>query len=311
MNRETIIVTGGCGFIGSNLIRYLEAHRRPTPRLLVFDDLSTGKRADIEGTGAALIEGNVRDEAALGRAFAGVDHVIHLAAHTRVVESVERPRENFIDNVVGTFNVLEAARAVSVRSVTIASTGGAIIGAAEPPVHELLIPKPVSPYGASKLCGEAYCSAFAGAYGLRTTALRFSNVYGPRSYQKGSVIATFFRALLDGKELSIYGDGEQTRDFIHVDDICAGIAAALDREGPTYDYFHLGSGVETSINSLVTLIERITGRPFRVTRLPARAGEINRNFASIGKARSLLRFVPAVDLESGLATTWEWFTAHR
>ena len=302
-----ILITGGCGFIGSNLIRYLESRPGTDDRIVVFDNLTTGHKSDLEGTVAELIEGDITDYDAVSNALSGIDHIVHLAAHTRVIESVENPRKNMQDNVIGTFTVLEAARDTGVESVVIASTGGAIIGEAEPPVHEEMVPKPISPYGASKLCCEAYCSAFSGAYGLRTTALRFANVYGPFSYHKGSVVAKFFRSIQQNEQLLVYGDGTQTRDFVFTKDLCRGITAALDRKGPAYDYFHLGSGKETSVLELLDLMEQVTGAKLDVRFEAARAGEIYRNYTKIGKAQRHLGFSPDTEFEAGLRETWEWF----
>ncbi len=303
-----VLLTGGCGFIGSNLVRHLEKNGPDDLRITVFDNLSTGRRDDLDGTRAILVTGDITDRVALGNALAGVDRVVHLAAHTRVVESVADPRKNMIDNVVGTFNLLEAARGADVESVVVASTGGAIMGDVEPPVHEEMVPKPVSPYGASKLCCEAYCSAFAGAYGLAATALRFANVYGPYSYRKGSAIAKFFRQIRDGEPLTVFGDGTQTRDFVYVEDLCEGIRAALTADGEGYEYYHLGSGYETSVNDLISMIRNVTGVSFEVRYEPARPGEIYRNYTSIDKARSRLGFSPKTPLETGLERTWKWFT---
>jgi UDP-glucose 4-epimerase len=183
------LVTGGCGFIGVNLIpRLLEQG----VRVRVLDNLSLGRREDVEPLGVDLHVSDIQDPAAVAKACEGVDAVVHLAAHTRVVESLSKPQLNFNVNAVGTLNVLEACRASGISKMIFASTGGAILGEQEPPVHEGMVPQPISPYGASKLAGEAYSSAYTGAYGLKTAALKFSNVYGPYSYHKGSVVAQFF-----------------------------------------------------------------------------------------------------------------------
>ena len=148
----------------------------------------------------------------------------------QVIPSVEKPQFNFDVNVIGSFNVLEAARASGIKRVVSASTGGAIIGEVTPPVHEAMVPHPMSPYGASKLAVEGYCSAFSASYGLNAISLRFSNVYGPRSFHKGSVVAEFLRGILHGRPLTIYGDGSQTRDYVFVEDLCEGILAGLTRD---------------------------------------------------------------------------------
>ena len=304
----TTLITGGCGFIGANLVRRLREDGRS---VRILDDLSQGRKEDIEGLGADLVVGDLRDQDAVTGAVAGADADVHLAAHTRVVESVEQPRENFDVNALGTLNVLLAAREERVERVVFASTGGAIIGDAEPPVHEEMVPRPLAPYGASKLACEAYCSAFAGAYGMDTIALRFANVYGPYSYNKGSVVATYLRNLLLGRELLLFGDGTQTRDFVHVRDICAAITSALAADFHGFEAFHLGSGVETSMLELIRLMAGATGRELSPIGQPARAGEVYRNCADISKARRMLAFEPEHALSDGLKETWSWFRQHR
>ncbi len=179
---KSYLVTGGCGFIGVNLTARLVAQGG---RVRILDNLSLGKREDVDPLGVDLQVGDIRDFAAIKAACEGIDTVIHLAAHTRVVESVTNPELNFEINAIGTMNALRACRDAGVKKFIFASTGGAILGEREPPVHEGMVARPVSPYGASKLVGEGYCSAFFGSYGLNTVALRFSNVYGPYSHQQG------------------------------------------------------------------------------------------------------------------------------
>jgi UDP-glucose 4-epimerase len=304
---KTYLVTGGCGFIGVNLIpRLIEQGAR----VRVLDNLSLGRREDVEPLGADLHVGDIRDASAVAKACKGVDVVVHLAAHTRVVESLSDPELNFEINAAGTLNVLQACRAAGISKMIFASTGGAILGEQEPPVHEGMVPRPISPYGASKLAGEAYCSAYTGAYGMKTAALRFSNVYGPFSYHKGGVVAQFFRNLLRGKPIVIYGDGEQTRDFLYIADLVEAILLA-DKVEPAGEVFQIASGQETSIRSLLDAMKAmLPERKFDVRFEPARAGEILRNYASIEKARRILGFDPRTRLNEGLRKTWQWFVSH-
>jgi UDP-glucose 4-epimerase len=304
---KSYLVTGGCGFIGTNLISRLAAQGH---RIRVLDNLSLGKREDIEHFGVDLHIGDIRDAAAVKKACHGIDTVVHLAAHTRVVESVTNPELNFEINAVGTMNLLLACRDAAVKKFIFASTGGAILGEQEPPVHEGMVPRPVSPYGAGKLAGEAYCSAFHGAYGLNTIALRFSNVYGPFSYHKGSVVAQFFRNLMQKEPLVVYGDGQQTRDFVYVADLIDAIVLA-DKPSAAGEVFQIASGVETSLRSLLATMKQVLpGQAFDVRYEPARAGEISRNYANIEKARRMLGFDPKTRLSDGLVNTWEWFQSH-
>jgi UDP-glucose 4-epimerase len=275
----------------------------------VLDSLVSGRAEDLDNLPLELVVGDIRDRQLVDRVMAGVQTVIALAAHTGVVQSVENPAEDMSINVAGTVNLLEAAVRHRVNRFIFASTGGAIVGEAVPPVHEEMPPRPLSPYGAGKLAGEGYCSAFWGSYGLKTVPLRFSNIYGPFSYHKGSVIAKFFRQVLAGQELTIFGDGGQTRDFLFVEDLCQAISAAMTAEVPYGEPIQLGTGQETSINDLVRLVRRVVGEkqfpPVRYAQ--ARAGEVQRNFMNIAKARKNLHFTPTTDLLKGLQKTWQWF----
>ncbi|MFZ2089991.1 MAG: NAD-dependent epimerase/dehydratase family protein, partial [Desulfobaccales bacterium] len=202
------LIAGGAGFIGSNLIRAL---LWSGITIRVLDDLSSGRAQDVANLPVKLVVGDIRDRQVVDEVMAGVQIVVCLAARTGVVPSVMDPSGDMSVNVGGTLNLLEAAVRHRVDRFIFASTGGAIVGEADPPVHEDMPPSPLSPYGAGKLAGEGYCSAFWGSYGLKTVPLRFSNIYGPFSYHKGSVIAQFFRQIMAQEELTIFGDGEQTR----------------------------------------------------------------------------------------------------
>jgi UDP-glucose 4-epimerase len=302
------LVTGGCGFIGVNLVSRLV---QQGAQVRVLDNLSLGRREDTDPLGIELQIGDIRDSSAAMKACQGVDVVIHLAAHTRVVESVENPALNFDVNAAGTLNMLLAARESGVQKFIFASTGGAILGEQETPVHEGMVPRPISPYGAGKLAGEAYCSAFSGAYGLNTVALRFSNVYGPFSYHKGSVVAQFFRNLIQHQPLIIYGDGRQTRDFLYIEDLVEAVLLAAEA-GVSSEFFQIASGRETSVNELIDGMKKsVPDFQAEVRYEPARAGEISRNYADISKARKLLGFDPKTRLEDGLRTTWSWFLGRQ
>jgi UDP-glucose 4-epimerase len=303
---RSILVTGGCGFIGANLCRRLLAVGR---RVRVLDNLSRGSATNLDHLDLELIRGDVRDAGAVGRAANGVEAVIHLAAFGSVVESVGRPEENFDVNVRGTVTVLQAAAKQQIK-VVFASSGGAVIGAAVPPVSEDSLPKPASPYGASKLCGEAYCHAFASTFALPTVALRFANVYGPYSAHKRGAVTNFIAALLSGEPMIIFGDGSATRDFIYVDDLCDGIYAALITQLAPGAVLHLATGVETRVDELAWTLAKVAGElnyPIRFEQ--KRAGELERNFANFDRAREMLGFAPRVALEEGLERTLQWFLA--
>lgn len=305
----SILITGGCGFVGANLIARLKELGGPPVRVL--DNESMGKYAWIEDLGVDFIKGDLRDAEAVARAVDGVDAVVHLAADTRVMDSIENPSHNFASNVVGTFNLLEAMRAAGVKRIVNASTGGAIIGEVPPPVHEGMVPSPVSPYGAAKLAVEGYLSAYAGSYGLDAVSLRFSNVYGRRSYHKGSVVAAFLRCIADGKPITVYGDGSQTRDYVFADDLCDGILAATDAR--CSGVYQLGTGIATSINDLIALMDDVTGSdyPVEVIYEDFRCGELLHTYCQISKAQQAFGYAPDTRLPEGIAKTWDWFNACR
>lgn len=299
-----MLVTGGAGFIGVNLGRVLRAGgARPA----CFDSFVTGRASDAEAAGYdEIVEGDIRDADALAAAAQGVDAIVHLAARTGVVDSVEDPRGDAEVNVMGTLNALLAARDGGAGAFVFASSG-APLGSVDPPGHEGLAPRPLSPYGASKLAGEGLCSAFQGSYGISATALRFTNVYGPYSYHKGSVVALCMKRIMDGEPLVVYGDGEQTRDFLYVDDLCDAVVAAIVRR-PTGGLYQLGTGTETSINSLMDLLRDVMADAgVQVVHEPERAGEIRRAFSDISRARADLGYAPDTPLVDGLKTTADWF----
>ena len=301
---QTVLVTGGAGFIGVNLGRLLNA---AGARTVAFDSFVAGRASDAEAAGYDnIIEGDIRDADAMTAAARGVDAVVHLAARTGVVDSIEDPRGDVEVNVFGTLNALMAARDAGAGAFVFASSG-APLGSVEPPGHEDLAPRPLSPYGASKLAGEGLCSAFSGSYGIAATALRFTNVYGPYSYHKGSVVALCLKRIMDGDPLVVYGDGEQTRDFLYIDDLCAAVIAAIVRK-PTAGLYQLGTGTETAVNELMALlVELMADRGVTITHEPDRRGEIRRAFSDISRARAELGYQPDTPLRDGLMTTCDWF----
>ncbi|HEY7264439.1 MAG TPA: NAD-dependent epimerase/dehydratase family protein [Trebonia sp.] len=305
---EEVLVTGGAGFVGATLVRRLVAGGH---RVRVIDNLSTGDAAHLTGVDAELVKGDIRDADALDDAIRGATAVIHLAAAGSVIGSVQDPVANFEANVLGTFRVLDAARRGGVTNVVQASTGGALIGDATPPVSERSLPKPISPYGASKLAGEGYAHAFAKTYGIRTVAIRFGNVYGPWCARKRGVINVFFESLHSGAPLVIYGDGTASRDYVHVDDIARALQLALENDRvPGGTVLHAASGVETTVTELADLCRRAAGKPGHpIEYRPKRAGEVGRNFASYDLAHELLGYAPSVRREDGIPRLWQWFQA--
>jgi UDP-glucose 4-epimerase len=302
---EGILVTGGAGFVGATLVRRLVASGY---RVRVFDNLSSGDEAHLAGVDAELVKGDIRDSDALDDALSGLDSVIHLAAAGSVVGSIQDPAGNFESNVLGTFRVLDAARRAGIARTVQASTGGALIGDATPPVNEQSLPKPLSPYGASKLAGEGYAHAFAKTYGLRTVAVRFGNVYGPWCARKRGVLNVYFEALHGGTPLVIFGDGTASRDYVHVSDIAQALQLALEKDVPGGTVVHAASGVETPLTVLADLCRQAAGRPDHpIEYRPARPGEVGRNFATYDLAHELLGYSPTVRREDGIPVLWQWF----
>lgn len=300
-----ILVTGGCGFVGVNLSHYLNSAGYD---VRVLDNMRLGSPDNLEGLDVEIIEGDMRDVPTVERAVDGVDAVVHLAADTRVIPSIEDPKFNFENNVIGTFNLIEAMRAAGVSRLVNASTGGAILGDVTPPVHEGMVPEPISPYGASKLACEGYLSAYAGSYGMQAASLRFTNVYGPRSFHKGSVVAHFIKQILKQDDLVVYGDGSQARDYIYVDDLCRGILDCIDRG--TAGVIQLGTGIPTPLNELIAILRDAAnsdGIAFNVRYEDWRPGEIRHTYGLIDKAYDMLNFAPRVNLAEGVQSTWEWF----
>jgi UDP-glucose 4-epimerase len=293
-----VLVTGGAGFIGANLVRALIASGE---RVRVLDDMSVGTAGYLDGLDLELEVGEIGDAEVAFRACADCSAVVHLAARSAVLESVADPWPTFETNARGTLTLLRAAVDAGVERFILASSNAAL-GEYEPPLDEKKVPRPISPYGASKLAAEGYCSAFHGSYGLRTISLRFANAYGPFSHHKTSVVAKFTKALLAGEGLTIYGDGSQTRDFIFVDDIVAAVMNSLAADVGC-EVLQIATGHETSVRELVALLGEITSKDVVLEWLPQPSGEIRRNYASIERAGACLGWRPKVRLREGLEAT--------
>jgi UDP-glucose 4-epimerase len=302
---RTVLITGGAGFIGSNLARALVSRG---DRVRILDDLSIGQTAYLAGVPHDLVRGSLADPDVVRSAVAGIDGVVHLAARAGIDDSVRDPLGTFEANVAWSVGLLEAARLAGIRRFVFASSNAAA-GDHEPPSDETDLPHPISPYGASKLAIEAYCQAYAATYGLAACALRFSNAYGPNSLHKRSVVAAWLRAALAGEALVINGDGAQTRDFVYVGDLAAAVIAALDAPEAAVagELFQAGTGIETTVAQLADGIASAVGGPVEIRHAPARAGDVARNVARVDKAASVLGYRAAVPLAEGLARTAAWF----
>jgi UDP-glucose 4-epimerase len=300
------LVTGGAGFIGSNLVDALVARGDD---VAVIDDISTGKRENLEhalANGADLIELDVRDAEAVAAAVerVGPEVIFHLAAQIDVRKSVADPAHDSRVNVEGTINVLGAAQASGVRRLVNTSTGGAIYGEGQilpaPEDHPVA---PESPYGLSKFCAENYCALFTRLHGLSTVSLRYGNVYGPRQDPLGEagVIAIFCGKLLDGGRPQIFGDGTQTRDYVYVGDVVDANLRAADSD--VTGAFNVGRGVETSVVDIVEALAAQAENGFEADHLPARPGEVQHIALDTSRTKAELGWEPQVDLDQGLART--------
>jgi UDP-glucose 4-epimerase len=309
-----VIVTGGAGFIGSHLVDALVGRG---DAVIVFDVLSSGRRENLEGAlnaDAVLIEGDVADAAAVGAAFDAhrPDAVCHLAAQIDVRRSVEDPVFDLGVNVGGTLNLLEAARTAGTQRFVFASTGGAIYGEGEGrelPLTEDADRRPDAPYGQSKLAAEGYLSLYGRLHGLSTAALRLGNVYGPRQDPHGEagVVAIFCRALLQGGTPRVFGDGEQTRDYVYVGDVVTAFLAALDSEAN--GAYNVGTATETSVLKLGRILGPLCGREFEPEMAPMRPGEVQRISIDSSLAERELGWSAATPIAEGLRLTAESFGA--
>ena len=324
-NDDTILITGGCGFIGTSLIDALLQSGCTQP-IRILDSLVTGTPEDLAEVAdfetlktdqlaqatkqVVLVQGDIRDVALTEQVAKGVGTIVHLAANTGVGPSVEDPRLDMECNVVGTFNMLEASRKQGVKKFVFASSG-APAGEVEPPIHEELPPHPVSPYGSSKLAGEGYCSSYNKTFGIDTICLRFGNVYGPRSKNKASVVAKFIKQALAGETCAIYGDGTQTRDFIYISDLIRAIQTAI--EAPVGgETFQIATGQERTVGEVAELIAQNLanhGKTMNITHEAKRLGDVMRNYSDTSKAKTMLGWEPQMQISDGIAETLRWFLA--
>ncbi len=326
MKKINWFITGGCGFLGSNLTSRLT--QIPNQRIRILDNFSVGKPDDLPKTSFSvvfaekflnwhddqiqIIEGDILNEDLVCNTMTDADIIVHLAANTGVHPSVLDPRSDMLSNVVGTLNCLEGARKNNVLRFIFASSG-APIGECTPPIHEELAPHPVSPYGASKLAGEGYCSAYCRSFNVQTVALRFGNVYGPFSQHKVSVVANFIKSCLSGNPLIIYGDGTQTRDFIYIDDLISAILKASTSDGIGGEIFQIATNMEHTVHEVAQKLLKeleLTGKKVVLKYDHPRQGDVLRNFSDTTKAKLLLNWEPKISLNDGLTRTLNWFINH-
>ena len=318
------LITGGCGFIGCSLIKELLKNKNNKIRIL--DNLSVGKKEDLEDftkfiiTSAEkcdfkskkhqIIVGDIRNKKLCAKVTKNVDKVIHLAANTKITKSLKNPIFDFKINLAGTLNILEGCRINKVKKFVFASSA-AIGGEIKPPVSEKIIPNPISPYGASKLGGEGYCSTYNKTFNIDTVILRFGNVYGPGSLKKTSVVAKFIFSLLSNKPIEIYGNGFQTRDYIYIDDIVSAIIKVLNLKNIGGEVFQIATNKETSVielkNIIINKVKKIIKTKIKVNYSDEIKGEMLRNYSDTRKARKVLKWKPSTNLNNGINKTITYF----
>jgi UDP-N-acetylglucosamine/UDP-N-acetyl-alpha-D-glucosaminouronate 4-epimerase len=301
-----VLVTGGAGFIGSNLVRAL-LERGDAVRVL--DNFSTGNRANLAGLDVEVVEGELRSYERVHNAVRGTEIAFHLGALGSVPRSVQDPLTSGAVNVEGTLNVLLAARDEGIRRVVFASSSSIYGNQAELPLRESMAPDPISPYGVAKLAAERYCVSFSRVYhSFETVVLRYFNVFGPRqdpTSQYAAVVPLFITAIGNGEPVTIFDDGEQSRDFTYVDNVVDANLLAADADGVSGRIFNISAGVPATVNELAETIGRLLGKQVERGYLPPRPGDLRDSWADVGEARSVLGFEPRVSLEVGLRRTIE------
>jgi nucleoside-diphosphate-sugar epimerase len=304
-----VLVTGGGGFIGSHLA---EALLSDGHEVRILDNFATGRRENLLGfeRELELIEGDIQSAERVYKATSGCDVVFHQAAMPSVPRSIQDPLTSNASNVVGTLNVLLAARDNELRRVVFASSSS-VYGASEAlPKQETQTPLPISPYAVAKLAGEGYCRSFCAVYGLETVALRYFNVFGPRQdplSQYAAVIPNFLTAVLEGHSPTIFGDGNQTRDFTYISNVVDANRLAMEAQGVAGQAINVACGARISLNDVVGALAELAGREIDPVYLPPRAGDVPHSMANIDLARELLGFEPAVSFSKGLARTIDDF----
>ena len=298
-----ILVTGGAGFIGSHLLQLLQGQQGV--EVVVYDNLSSGRREHVPKA-IRLVEGDVRDAEGLAHLFAseGFDSVVHLAAQTMVPYSLSHPEEDCQINLLGLINILECCRKHAVKHIVFSSSAAVYGDNLNIPLHEEEKPMPTSAYGITKMASEHYLRMYHDLYGLNTTVLRFANVYGERQGAggEGGVVSIFCKLLAAGQGVTVFGNGEQTRDFVYAGDIAEALWRGSQLEG--HHVINISTQKETSVNQLLAAFKQAVGREFPVQYAPIREGDIFRSVLANGRCVELLGFCPAMNLQEGVARTY-------
>lgn len=307
------LVTGGAGFIGSNTVDELV---RRGHSVVVLDDLSSGKEENLTEVRNKItfMKGSITDLEIVQKAMQQAEYVIHLAARTSVPRSVKDPLETNRINVDGVLNVLVAARDNKVKRVVFSASSSAYGETPTLPKVETMKPQPISPYGVSKYVGELYASAFGKCYGLENVCVRYFNIFGPRQDPDSpysGVLSRFATAFLEDEQPTVFGDGEQTRDFTFVDNAVQANLLACDVPGASGKVFNIGTGARISLNRTLELLRKISGKKIDAKYEPPRDGDIRDSQADITQAREVLGYQPTVAFEEGLEKTFEWYGEHH
>ena len=307
------LVTGGAGFIGSNIVQEL---LKRSGKVRILDNFSTGKRQNLRPflNDIELIEGDIRSYHIVREAVRGVDFILHQAALPSVPRSIKDPITTNEVNVVGILNVLDAAREAGVKRVVYASSSSIYGNSAILPKVEDMAPDPLSPYAVSKLAAEKYCKVFYEIYGLETVCLRYFNVFGPNqdpSSQYSAAIPKFITAILNGSQPTIYGDGEQSRDFTYVENVVEANLLACQAEKVGGMVLNIACGERITVNKLVRKINETLGKNVQAKYVDEREGEVKHSLASVERAKQCLGYEPRVSFEEGLKKTIEWYKDNR
>lgn len=304
-----VLITGGAGFIGSNLAKFLLAKDSETT-VHVLDDLSTGYESNLDGVDVKFTQGSLLDMDALGEAADGVDSIVHLGAIPSVPRSIANPRASHEANTTGTLNVLETARELVIDHVVVASSSSVYGSNPNLPKSEFDWTRPMSPYAVTKAATEGYAIAYQFAYGIKTLAFRFFNVFGPgqaANHAYAAVIPKFLDAALNGRPVEVHGDGLQSRDFTFVETVCGVIASAVEKQIHSLDPVNLAYGTNTTLLALLDEMERQLGHPIERVHVDPRTGDVRASQANNERVRDLFPEIEPVALTDGLAKTIEWF----
>jgi len=305
------LVTGGAGFIGCNLVRYILERGH---RVVVLDNFSTGKRENLTDVmdRIVLVEGDIRDRAAVDRAAGGCTAIFHEAALGSVPRSVAEPALSHDVNVNGTINVLEAARDAGIRRLIFAASSSAYGDQKESPKHEGMVPMPISPYAAGKIACEAYMRGYAAVYGMETLCLRYFNVFGPHQDPEGAyaaVIPAFVMHLLRGESPVVYGDGEQSRDFCYIENVCEAnwLAAHAPAEACKGQALNIACNARASLNQILDRLGDLLQTDIKATYTDERPGDVKHSLADVSLAQKTIGYEPKVFFEAGLAKSIGWY----